>query len=99
MNSYYPKSYRKVPVVIQAIEYDGSEESRTAILQWTGEYEVRSKIQEINTGEKKIAIETKEGWITASVGDYVIKGVENEFYPCKPSVFDTTYQWVKPDDN
>lgn len=41
--------------------------------------------------ERKIEIETLEGVITASVGDFVIKGVQGEFYPCKPDIFDATY--------
>lgn len=45
--------------------------------------------------EEKIEIETLEGTMTASVGDYIIKGVNGEFYPCKPDIFDKNYEEVK----
>jgi len=44
--------------------------------------------------ERQIEIGTLEGDITASVGDYVIKGVQGEFYPCKPDIFEMTYEEV-----
>jgi hypothetical protein len=45
--------------------------------------------------ERKIEIVTLEGDITASVGDFVIKGVKGEFYPCKPDIFEMTYDEVE----
>lgn len=42
-----------------------------------------------------IKIETLEGVMKASVGDYIIKGVNGEFYPCKPDIFNKTYEEVK----
>lgn len=41
-----------------------------------------------------IPIETLEGTMRASVGDYIIKGVNGEFYPCKPDIFEKTYEKV-----
>lgn len=41
-------------------------------------------------------IETLEGWLTVSPGDWIIKGVKGEFYPCKPDVFELTYSPVNP---
>ena len=41
-----------------------------------------------------IKIETLEGTMKASVGDYIIKGVNGEFYPCKPDIFEKTYEEV-----
>lgn len=43
----------------------------------------------------RIEIETLEGTMTASVGDYIIKGVKGEFYPCKPDIFEATYSQAK----
>lgn len=43
-------------------------------------------------GSNYLQIETLEGEMTASPGDWIIQGVEGEFYPCKPSVFDATYE-------
>lgn len=45
--------------------------------------------------EEKIEIKTLEGTMTANIGDYIIKGVNGEFYPCKPDIFDKTYEEVK----
>ena len=41
-----------------------------------------------------LKIETLEGIMKASVGDYIIKGVNGEFYPCKPDIFEKTYERV-----
>lgn len=46
------------------------------------------------TDEEKLAIETLEGVITADDGDWIIKGVKDEFYPCKPDIFEATYEPV-----
>ena len=45
-------------------------------------------------GKLSISIETLEGVMTAGIGDYIIKGVNGEFYPCKPDVFEKTYEAV-----
>jgi len=44
--------------------------------------------------EQEIAIETLEGEMRATVGDYIIKGVKGEFYPCKPDIFEASYDEV-----
>lgn len=46
------------------------------------------------TEDKGIDIETLEGVMHASPGDYIIRGVMNEFYPCKPDIFEATYERV-----
>jgi len=43
------------------------------------------------------AISTLEGEMRADVGDYIIRGVQGEFYPCKPDIFEQTYEAVTPD--
>lgn len=51
---------------------------------------------EINPeGNVTIMIPTLEGDMIASLGDYIIKGVNNEFYPCKPDIFEKTYEKVE----
>ncbi len=78
--------YRKKPVVIDAMLYDGGSESLIEAAAFLGSYFIDSG----SNGE--IFIETLEGDIRASVGDWIIKGVEGEFYPCKPHIFDKTYE-------
>ena len=77
--------YRKKPVVIEAV-------------QWTGQ-----NIAEINNfalgyvqgavnKDRSFVVGTLEGPHTASVGDWIIRGVKGEFYPCKPDIFEATYE-------
>jgi len=82
--------YRKKPVIIDAIQYTGS--NGYFIGEWS-----RSKVIE-RAGQCKRAylqINTLEGWMTAIVGDWIIKGIKGEFYPCKPDIFEATYEVVE----
>lgn len=49
-------------------------------------------------GEPTLTIQTLEGNMTARLGDYIIKGVNGEFYPCKPDIFEKTYEIVEEQD-
>jgi hypothetical protein len=75
--------YRKKPVEIDAI-------------QWTGDNNIEifkfCNMSYIN--DQELRIQTLEGSMIASVGDYIIKGVKGEFYPCKPDIFKLTYEKV-----
>lgn len=77
--------YRKKPVVIEAIEYIGNFDHSLAA--WCG-----GKIVGMGQGFAKIEIPTLEGTLTASPGDFIIKGVQGEFYPCNPDIFMATYE-------
>lgn len=84
------KKYRKKPVVIEAVRYTGN--NYNEIAEW----------MRVNLGYEpgaqgspegvELAIPTLEGIMIASPGDYVIKGVAGEFYPCKPDIFEQTYE-------
>lgn len=79
------RRYRKKPVEIEAAHFtDAAAGSRIAA--WAGGSNERSP--------HEIQIETREGTMTAALGDYVIRGVAGEFYPCKPDIFDATYEPV-----
>ena len=79
---------RKKPVVIDYLIFDGTDECVQAIRdEFTG-------IQLVLRWEKWM-VETLEGWITASIGDYIIKGVMGEFYSIKPDIFKATYELVE----
>lgn len=83
------KQYRKKPVVIEAVLWDGSDEAADEV------YEFMEDAQwSMNTGTKKVDIHTLEGVMSADIGDYIIKGVQGEFYPCKPDIFAATYEEV-----
>ena len=76
--------YQKKPVVIEAILFDGSHESASEIQSWGG-------TANIDYNDHGLSIMTLEGRMTANIGDYIIKGVCGEFYPCKPDIFYETY--------
>ena len=76
------KNYRKVPVVIEATQYTGDNFQELA--EFVGKYLV--------VGVGGTFIRTLEGDMLVSIGDYVIKGVSGEFYPCKPDIFEKTYE-------
>lgn len=82
--------FRKKPVVIEAMCFDGSYPSGKAILTWADETVYRSNLI-------GLAIKTLEGEMTVSPGDWVIRGVAGEFYACKPDIFDQTYEAVEDD--
>lgn len=84
--------YRKKPVVIDAVQYDGNFRSLDCFSINEVSHFIVSKDSE---GNQCIKIPTLEGEMTASVGDYIIRGVKGEYYPCKPDVFEQTYEKVE----
>ena len=76
------KRYRKKPVVIEAVQYNGKNKVEVQIFM--GRY--------LDEFPKGLKIPTLEGDMFASVGDYIIKSVKGEFYPCKPDIFEQTYE-------
>ena len=94
------KKYRKKPVEISAAKWDGTAEQATRLIEWMLQNGANAKYHcdaEACTGtdeEHVILIYTLEGAMTAQHGDYVIRGVANEFYPCKPDIFAASYEEV-----
>ena len=85
--------YRKKPVEITAVQFRGSSTDASAIRHWmgTGEY-VTSAVRTADL--RPMTIKTLEGEMTAKPGDYIIRGVQGEFYPCKPDIFAATYEEI-----
>jgi len=83
--------YRKKPVVIEAIQYDGTITSRNAIVRELAASKTPAFIGD--GGELKIT--TLEGDHLVSVGDFVITGIAGESYPCKPEIFEASYEAVE----
>ena len=85
--------YRKKPVVIDAIEWTGS--NLLEIIEFTGQYtsalNYNRKDYEELVASDGLKIVTLEGSHMASIGDFIIKGVAGEHYPCKPDIFHATY--------
>jgi hypothetical protein len=96
--------FRKRPVVIEARQWDGTAEEASHIIDWildSGSRPARyhgpkqfGDCGSINYDPPKIVIDTLEGVITASPDDFIIQGVQGEFYPCKPDIFEATYEPV-----
>lgn len=78
--------FRKKPVVIEAVKWNGelSEEVKNFIPE-----------ERYNINTSFLIIHTLEGNMIAEKGDWIIKGVKGEFYPCKPDIFEKTYEEVK----
>lgn len=88
------KTYRKKPVEIQAMEL--TKENREEVAAWCGghfEPDVVYRMAGI-IPDGSLDIPTLEGVMAAKVGDFVIRGVKGEFYPCKPDIFAATYEEV-----
>lgn len=89
--------YRKKPVVVEAFKYDGD------LMGADGEYYVPGwAVRAFKTGvmhykygtEPQLYIKTLEGEHHVSIGDYIIRGIKGEIYPCKPDIFEATYEPV-----
>ena len=84
------QKYRKKPVVIEALQFLDTVERLEELANFISEFGVSYKDRE----NPKLIINTLEGELEASVGDYIIRGVHGEFYPCKPDIFKETYEEV-----
>lgn len=78
--------FRKRPVVIEAVKWNGDNSD-----------EIYAFFGEQSWGEfvGAFSIKTLEGVMMATPGDWIIKGVKGEFYPCKPDIFEATYEPVE----
>ena len=80
--------YRKKPVVIEAVQWNGANHLITETF-------MKGSGATIDYSQSKlgvIQIPALEGVMTAQAGDWIIKGVQGEFYPCKPDIFEQTYE-------
>lgn len=82
------QKFRKKPVVIEAVRWDGTANNLVEIVSFT------NGTARLPIETAKLTIPTLEGDHIADVGDFIIKGVAGEFYPCKPDIFEKTYEPV-----
>jgi hypothetical protein len=78
---------RKRPVAVSAARHDGSLVSANTLALVVG-----GRFSRIDGDEWSVSIDTLEGTMTAMPGDWIIRGVQGEFYPCKPDIFEATYE-------
>ena len=86
--------YRKKPVVIEAVKYLGGSTYAEAP-NWLVE---ACKDGTVYLMGEHLFVRTLEGEMTASLGDYIIRGVHGEIYPCKPDIFEETYEMAEVAD-
>jgi hypothetical protein len=98
--------FRKKPVIIEAFKYDGDLKDRNGLFYvpfWAQEAYKKGIMyygaETCDLPPCELYIETLEGTHHVSVGDYVIQGVNGELYPCKPDIFEKTYEMVADEDN
>lgn len=83
--------FRKKPVVIEARQISTRNyDEACAVVRWCGGRAVGEDVGP----RAMVAIETLEGTMIAEDGDWIIRGVKGEFYPCKPDIFAATYEPV-----
>jgi hypothetical protein len=84
------KRARKKSVEVDTMVWDGTAQGTAAVLEWMAKDDATA----MWSGGDWLSIYTLEGVIDASVGDVIIRGVEREFYPCKPGIYAKTYDEV-----
>ncbi|MCZ4330743.1 hypothetical protein [Castellaniella denitrificans] len=86
-----PQRFTKRPVVIEAIQYTGKPLNAYDIGQWAHAGRPPETNAIVLNHVTYLVIRTLEGNMVAQPGDWIIKGVKGEFYPCKPDIFAATY--------
>lgn len=86
--------FRKKPVVIEAVQWDGKnfDEVMNFMKEDHGHKLNYENTEELAYKTGELTIRTLEGNMTASTNDWIIRGVNGEFYPCKPDIFNKTYE-------
>jgi len=93
--------FRKKPVVIEAVRWTGREADLPSVLSLVNFDKLPNNGPEIKPGIGftpplgTLDIPTLEGTMTAQPGDWIIRGVKGEIYPCKPDIFEATYEPVE----
>lgn len=90
--------WRKKPVVIEAFKWTG-DEHQTEDPEWCCLVMTKGDVffENVGTEQVTLKIKTLEGEMTAQRGDWIIQGVNGEIYPCKPDIFEKTYEKEKED--
>lgn len=86
--------YRKKPVVIEAVRWDGDSETANKFIGERYTVDWQYQLSGADGYEHSILIPTLEGNMLCNVGDWIIKGIKGEFYPCKNDIFEQSYELV-----
>ena len=82
--------FKKKPVEIEAMQF--TDESKDCVRNWV---RCNTAANFSPNGDPELHIQTLEGVMVASLGDWVIKGIKGEYYPCKPDIFSATYEPIE----
>ena len=96
-----PHLYKSRPKVIEAMRYTGSQISKQKLESWLEDSFMTHRYEDVNSDivderdekDKAFYIKTLEGPMRCIPGDFVIKGIRGEFYPCKEDIFKKTYEY------
>nr|DAE12003.1 MAG TPA: PGDYG protein [Myoviridae sp. ctBtT5] len=86
LNKIEVKNYRKKPIVVQATRYESIEQIKISF--------PNIEVRDDNRASRAISLKSLEGRVELQVGDYIIKGIKGEYYPCKPDIFEESYERV-----
>lgn len=90
--------FKKKPIEIEAIQWTGA--NWTEIQEWIFQNGIElGEIELYSLKHEELQIDTLEGKMRASKGDWIIRGVKHEVYPCKPDIFELTYEPVEQANN
>ena len=76
--------YRKKPVVIEAVQWDGKLQTLNIF--------PKEDTENVELRDGDLYIQTLEGEMKCNISDYIIRGIKGEYYPCKPDIFEATYE-------
>lgn len=91
------RKYRKKPVVIDALQWTGG--NLNDCIEFLGNSYGGFNAERCPNGKSEIKVLTLEGFHIASRGDYLIRGIKGEHYPCKPDIFAATYEPIHETDS
>ncbi|UDL15946.1 hypothetical protein QEH42_gp272 [Microbacterium phage Pumpernickel] len=92
--------YVKRPIPVEAVKFDGSRACWTELLQFTnGLVEIEPAEDDFDWETYHVYDRLHDTWVMFEKGDWIIKGVQGEFYPCKADIFEQTYEEYKGDEH
>ena len=88
--------YRQKPIVIEAVRFTGSGGSCDEVLAFVGGPDPKRCVWKLTTNDGGWIVTLEGNTVEFRRGDWILKGVKGEFYPCKPDIFEATYEAVAP---
>ena len=91
-----PRKFRKKPAVIEAMQFNGFDDYLLAVAWMKNCGDTWALANEVYYKTPIMISNTLEGAMAATPGDWIIRGIKGEFYPCKPDIFEATYDAENP---